>query len=231
MKKIKIDRYFVIEKGRRYEILKFPFIKHMWTMEEKHLGVEEGALRIDGCEEAFCQMRYAFAVLANFPDKIVYFPCKQEGIGEAYRENYHLVLCRAGLPFKRSIWPRLHKRLDQMHWSGEFVLQYDRRKLGNYFLKGLWNHYVMNSSGSIPKEMRNQMYEEHFEEIRGDTVFMVLGRAECYACHYMTADALDRYRAGEEYFCSWIGWILSDRDIRKLHQEAEKQRIQKEFVH
>lgn len=57
---------------------------------------------------------------------------------------------------------------------------------------------------------------------------MVLGRAECYACHYLTADALDRHHAGEEYFCSWIGWILSDRDIRKLHQEAEKQRVQKE---
>lgn len=32
MKKMKIDRYLVYEKGREYEILKFPFIKYMWAV-------------------------------------------------------------------------------------------------------------------------------------------------------------------------------------------------------
>lgn len=37
MKRVKIDRYFVREKGRTYEILKIPFIKHMWTVEDTDL--------------------------------------------------------------------------------------------------------------------------------------------------------------------------------------------------
>lgn len=225
MKEIKIDRYFVPEKGKKYEILKFPFIRHMWTVEEMHPGVEEGFLRIDGCKEAFCQMCYAFAVLANFPDKIIYFPCKQEGMGESYRENYHLVLCRAGLSFERSLWPRLYRGLDQKHYSGKFVLQYDRQKLDNYFLKELWNYYVLDSPGTFPKEIHNQMYRGYFGEIRKDTVFMVLRRTECYIYHFMTADALDHYHSGGECLCGWIGWILSDRYIRSMYQKAEKQEV------
>lgn len=101
MKKIKIDRYFIAEKGRRYEILKFPFIKHMWTIDEP--DEREGYFSVHGCKEAFCQIRYAFVILANFPDKIIYFPCKQEEIGENFVENFHLVMCRPELQFKRSL--------------------------------------------------------------------------------------------------------------------------------
>lgn len=33
-KKIKVDKYQVYEKGRLYEVLKFPFIKHMWAYDD-----------------------------------------------------------------------------------------------------------------------------------------------------------------------------------------------------
>ena len=49
-KKIKIEKYNVYEKGRTYEVLKFPFIKHMWAYDD-HLA--EKMLLVDGCKEAF----------------------------------------------------------------------------------------------------------------------------------------------------------------------------------
>ena len=101
LEKIKIDRYSVYEKGRTYEILKFPFIKHMWAYDDHPA---EEMMLVDGCREAFEWMTYACAILANDKDKIIYFPCKQEGIGIYYNESHHLVMCRAEFQFKRSLW-------------------------------------------------------------------------------------------------------------------------------
>ena len=72
MKKIKIDRYFVNEKGRTYEVLKFPFIRHMWVTDDRDsIGVH---FIIDGCKEVYSQMKYAFAILAIFLIKSYIFP-------------------------------------------------------------------------------------------------------------------------------------------------------------
>lgn len=217
MERVKIDRYFVKEKGRAYEVLKFPFLKYMWVMDDRDMtGIH---FTIDGCKEAYRQMKYAFAILANFPDKIIYFPCRQERIGNYHLESYHLVLCRPELQFKRSLWVRIKRKLDKKHLSGKFVLQYDRQKLDDYVRKGLWKHYTcLVSSKSryldIPTEMYREMWSEHLEEVRGDTVFMVLGRTECYACHYETADSLDRYCSGtDKYMSTGIGWLVSDGNI------------------
>lgn len=79
LEKIKIDRYSVYEKGRTYEILKFPFIKHMWAYDDHPA---EEMMLVDGCKEAFEWMTYACAILANNKDKIIYFSCKQDGIGK-----------------------------------------------------------------------------------------------------------------------------------------------------
>ncbi len=228
MKKIKIDRYFVREKGRTYEVLKFPFIKYMWVMDD--WDSEGTHFSIDGSKEVYIQMKYAFAILANFPDKIIYFPCRQWRIGNCYSENYHLVLCRPELQFKRSLWVRIRRKLDRKHLSGKFVLQYDRRKLDDYIRKGLWRHYtrlISPDSGylNIPTEMYHEMWSEHFEEMRGDTVFKVLGRTECYVCHYETAYSLERYCSGtDKYMSTWIGWLVSDGNIYDTYRRAEMEK-------
>ena len=138
-----------------------------------------------------------------------------------------MVLCRPELQFKRSLWTRIKRKLDKKHLSGKFVLRYDRRKLDDYVRKGLWKHYTgLASSESsfleIPTEMYDEMRKEHFEEVYGDTVFMVLGRTECYLCHYATAGSLDRYCAGiYKYIDSWIGWIVTDGNIYDMYRRTE----------
>ena len=76
---------------------------------------------VDGCKEAFESIAYACATLANDKDKIIYFPCKQDGIGRYYK-SHHLVMCRAELHSKRSLWFRIKDKLDKKHYVGKYVL-------------------------------------------------------------------------------------------------------------
>lgn len=224
MKKIKVDRYLVHEKGRTYEVLRFPFVKHMWAIE---IHKDEGGTEVTGCEEAFSWLRYAFAILAEYPDKIIYFPCKQEGIGDYYIPNYNLVLCRPELQFKRHLWPRIKRKLDRYHWAGKFALKYDRKKLDSYYEKGLWTWCEMEKSYrygvSIPDYILEKAYKRQTIEIRGNTMFMVLERILYYDWHYTTAKDLDDYHSGDNcpYIWSAIGWIIPDGTIRAMYREAE----------
>lgn len=226
MKKIKVDRYSVHEKDRTYEVLSFPFIKYMWAFDNYE---EEDCLMVDGCKEAFMWMKYAFAILANYPDKVIYFPCKQDGIQGYYNKNYHLVLCRPEEQLRRSLWPRIIRKLDSKHAAGKFVLLYDRKKLDDYYEKGLWKRYPVETEHHGRKSIQNyelkKGYQTHVEEIVGDTVFMVLNRVECFEYHYRTAKDLDEYCPGKNnYIWGPIGWILSDGNIRGMIEEQEKSR-------
>ncbi len=121
--------------------------------------------------------------------------------------------------------------------SGKFVLQYDRQKLEDYVRKGLLKHYIgLVSSESrflkIPTEMYDEMRNQHLEEARGDTVFMLLGRTECYVCHYETADSLDRYCSGiYKYIDSWIGWIVADENIYDMYRRTEMEEDSSYYSH
>lgn len=227
MKKIKIEQYRIYEKGRVYEVLKFPFIRHMWAFDD---FPEEDMLMVDGCKEVFLWMKYAFAILANYPEKILYFPCKQEGIGRYYKDNHHVVLCRPELQLRRSLWFRLKKKLDKRHSVEKFSFVYDRKKLDDFYEKGLWKRYPVeywggNDRGHIPDYVYGQQKEKHVEEIIGDTVFMVLGRVECFAWHYNTAKDLDEYQGGEQNpLWSAIGYIMSDEDIEEMYRETEEEK-------
>lgn len=223
MNKIKIDQYAVRVKGRTYEILKFPFVKYMWAFDDYP---EEDMLMVDGCKEAFMWMKYAFAILANYPDKIIYFPCKQDGIHWYYNNNYHLVLCRPEVQLRRSLWPRIRKKMDLKHAVEKFVLSYDRKKLDDYYEKGLWKRYPVETWRDrkfIQNPGPKKGYQTHVEEIVGDTVFMVLNRVECFEYHYGTARDLDEYRSGKDcHIWGPIGWIMSDGNIRSMIKEQEK---------
>lgn len=229
-KKIKIDQYMINEKGRTYEILKFPFIKYMWAFDD---DPEEYMLMVDGCKDAFMWMKYAFAILANYPNKIIYFPCKQSAINGYYNDNYHLVLCRPEVQLRRSLWTRIKKKINQKHIIEKFVLQYDRKKLDDYYEKGLREKQPVE----IPlckdrKQLLNYKpqkgYHTHTEEIIGDTIFIVLNRVECFDYHYNTAKDLDDYSSNSDYpIWSSIGYIISDKQIKDMVKKEEDSNKQK----
>lgn len=221
LEKIKIDRYSVYEKGRTYEILKFPFIKHMWAYDDHPA---EEMMLVDGCREAFEWLTYACAILANDKDKIIYFPCKQEGIGSYYSESYHLVMCRAELQFKRSLWFRIKDKLDKNHYAGKYVFVYHQKKLMDYYESGCGNKYPAEERWGIKRIPNYLMYsKKNVEQILGDTVFLVRPRLEWMDYHYFMAKELEQFGKKVErvYFLA-MGWIASEEKIKKMYENAEK---------
>ena len=128
-KKVKIDKYSVDGKKRLYEILVFPARKYMWAY-DPHPG--EDFYMIDGNGEALRNLAIAFAILAEDPSKIIYFPIKKIENEEHFWDSFHLVLIRPELQFRHSEWFRLKGRLDKKHWTGKYVFPYDPQKLADY---------------------------------------------------------------------------------------------------
>lgn len=223
MEKIKIDKYTIREKGRTYEVLKFPFIQYMWAFD---CHPQENMLMVDGCQKAFKWMKYAFAILANDDRKIIYFPCKQEGIGHFYSmQTYHLVLYRPEIQLRSSKWFRSKSKLDKKHYSGKYVLAYDRKKLDDYYESGLGNKYPVEQTREERVEYPFYILqsEKKAEKILGDTIFMEMSRFYWLMYHYDTARDLDEYRSGKEnHIWSAIGWIISDGEIKDLYRIAEE---------
>lgn len=217
MKRIKIDYYCVYEKGREYKVLKFHFVKHMWAFE-----CHEDGIMIDGCMGAFKLLSYAFAILANEPDKLIYFPCRQEGIGQYYADNKDAVLCRPELQLRRSLWTKIRKKLDRQHYRGKYCFQYDKKKLNDYFEKVL-----MKTENSYWVALKKQ--EKYFvKEILGDTAFFVYPRVECYAAHYHTVSAMVHPDLGKDKEkWSWIGYIYTETAIGWHYERAKKEEEKK----
>lgn len=138
MVRFKVDEYLVKEKGREYSVLVFPFVKYMWAFDDEP---EENCYMVDGCVEAFSMLKYAMAILAEASDKIIYFPCKQEGIGRYYSENYNLIICTPKSQLRCSYWIPIRRKLNNSTYVGSYVLQYDRQKLDDYCLKKLLERY------------------------------------------------------------------------------------------
>lgn len=227
MERIKIDRYRVCEKGREYTVLVFPFVKHMWAFDDYP---EEDCLMIDGCAAAFKLLSYAFAILANEPDKLIYFPSKQEGIGRYYKENYDAVLGRPELQFRRSLWPRIRRKLNKQHWQGHYRHSYDKKKLNDCFENLIMKKYDP-SWMHVPRYDRQEKF--HVEEILGDTAFWVLTRPECYEYHYHTTKDLEEIGNSSDYMeWSSIGYIFSEQTIGRMYsdmREEEERQKQKEM--
>ena len=63
----------------------------------------------------------------------------------------------------------------------------------------------------------------HVEELVGDTLFMVLGKAECYFNHYLIGKDLDEY--GDLDYVgarTAFGWIITKKGIEDMKCRAEK---------
>lgn len=221
MDKYKIEEYRVVEKGREFSVLVFPKIDYMWAFDD---SPEEYCYMVDGTAEVYAALKHAMAILSEASDKIIYFPCKQEGIGRCYRENYNMVLCTPRAQLRRSYWIAIRRKLIPANRIGNYVLIYNRKKLDDFCKKKLM---VMESRGTESKlmlrtEIGKKFDKEHLEEVVGETLFMVLGKDECLYNHYLIAKDLDEYCAGDDYG-AWtaMGWIITQKGLQNMKRRAK----------
>lgn len=233
MDKYKLDEYKITEKGREYSVIVFPKVEYMWAFDDYP---EENCYMVDGTAYAYKLLKLACAILISSPEKIVYFPCKQEGIGHFYRDNYHFVLCTPQVQLRRSSWVRIRRKISQNTWNGKYKLCYDRKKLDDFCIRNYMEWYQTRACEwkyGLRTVSRKEIDKSHVEEVAGDTLFMVVGKEECYFNHYLIAKDLDEYGDLEE-FGAWsaLGWIITKRGIgdmkRRAEEEAEEQARQKE---
>ena len=223
MIRFKVDEYRVKEKGREYSVLVFPFVKYMWAFDD---SPEEYCYMVDGTAEAYMLLKYAMAILVEASDKIIYFPCKQEGIGNYYKDNYNLILCTPKVQLRRSSWIAIRRKLRPATKIGSYVLQYDRKKLDDFCEKKL---LVKESRGLkedyfLRPEIRKKIRRECLEEVVGENLFLVLGKEECYYNHWRIAKDLEKHCESDRYG-AWtaLGWFITAKGIENMKAEVMKE--------
>ena len=221
MDKIKIEEYQVVNKGRIYSVLVFPKIKYMWAYDD---SPEEYCYMVDGPVDAFSALKKAMAILVDASDKIIYFPCKQEGIGRYYQDNYNLILCTPKAQLRRSAWIDVRRKLIPANKCGNYVLRYNRKKLDDFCEKKLmaWESRGTSSKLLLRTEIGKKIEKEHLEEVLGENLFMVLGKEECLHNHYLIAKDLDEYCDGSDY-ATWtaMGWILTPKGFQRMKDKVK----------
>lgn len=223
MDKYKFDEYKITEKSREYSVIVFPKVEYMWAFDDYP---EENCYMVDGTAYAYKLLKLACAILVSSPDKIIYFPCKQEGIGHFYRDNYNFVLCTPQVQLRRSSWIRIRRKISRSTWQGKYKLCYDRKKLDDYCIKNYMEWYqkrVCEWEYALKAVSGKEIDRFHVEELVGDTLFMVLGKAECYFNHYLIGKDLDEY--GDLDYVgarTAFGWIITKKGIEDMKCRAEK---------
>ena len=189
----------------------------MWAFDD---SPEEYCYMVDGTAEAYMLLKYAMAILVEASDKIIYFPCKQEGIGNYYKDNYNLILCTPKAKLRRSLWIAIRRKLTPATKIRSYVLQYDRKKLDDFCKKKLLRKEWQCLKGEdyfLRPEIRKNIEREHIEELVGENLFFVLGKEECYHNHYLIAKDLDEYCADERYgVWTALGWIITARGLKSM---------------
>lgn len=206
MEKIKLDQYIVYNKKREYRIIVFPKEPLMWGYEDS--PYESDLYMVDGDKNAFKALSRAMALLANDFGKIVYFPLDGKGLGGYYTDSYKLVLCRPELQFRQSEWYDIKSQLNPKHYSGKYVLQYDKQKLKDLYERIDCNWKQRKSEQAIVRK------------VLGDTLFLTIPRYSCYQFHYNISKALEAYK--KRYCSEWcgsLGWMIGERDIREMKQK------------
>lgn len=177
----------------------------MWAYYE---GFDD-CYEIDGDPEAYRLMKFAMAILIADPGKIIYLPIRDQAIGV---ESCDAVLCRPELQLRRSEWVRLRRQLDQAHRIEKYILRYEPDKLC-----GIWEH----TEGSPAYYTSRKREKQEVNELRNDTVFMVLLKESCLRYHWWIADQM---RKGVPKYPSvpvgGLGWLLSPRAIQEMKAEA-----------
>lgn len=200
--KFKVDLYEVYNRGKTYKILKFPRVENAWAFDD---FPEEDQLMLDGCPAFFELVQHALAALIENPNLIIYFPIKHPE-EKYYTKNYmtyDAVILRPELQFRRSDWLDVRRKLDRKHWKGKYIIHHNVKKLDDWHAK---NH---------PEEywFYQQLDKQKTEEIRAETVFLVLPKALLYLYHSSITEGLNYFDpVKDEYgYPVSIGYIMPDR--------------------
>lgn len=102
----------------------------MWAFDDRP---EEDCYMVDGCAKAYSMLKYAMAILIQASHKIIYFLCRQDGIGRYYKENYNLILCTPKAQLRRSSWIAIRRKLNHATLKGLYVMRYDRKKFDDFY--------------------------------------------------------------------------------------------------
>lgn len=223
MDKFKVEEFRVVEKGKEYSVLVFPKIEYMWAFDD---NPEEDCYMVDGTAEVYSALKYAMAILSEASDKIIYFPCKQNGIGRYYDTNYNLILCTPKVQLRRSSWISIRRKLNSGNKTGNYVLRYNRKKLDDFCEKTLMIESRRPESKLVLRtEVGKKIEKAHLEEVLGDNLFIVLGKEECIHNHYLIAKDLDEYCAGDDYGAwSAMGWIITQKGLKNMKERADQDR-------
>ena len=130
--KNKFQQYQVRGKHKNFQVIMFPRQKYMWAYYEGF----DGRYEIDGDAQTYRLLKYALAILAADPRKIIYFPLVSRELGNsAWGNCYDAVLCRPELQLRRSEWVDLPRQLDRNHRMENYVLRYEPQKLCDEWAK------------------------------------------------------------------------------------------------
>lgn len=214
--KIKFEQYKVRGKHREYQVIVYPRKKYMWAYYEDF----DGAYEIDGDVEAYRLLKFAMAILAADPNKIVYLPIGNQELGNhSWGECYDAVLCRPELQLRRSEWIRLRRQLDGPHRVENYVLCYESKKLCDEWEK-------IDSSQAKYRAQKREKLE--VKTMQDDTVFFSLLKETYLRYHSRIVEVMQmgvpKYPsipAGE------LGWILSPRIIKETEDAVAARRKEK----
>ena len=206
--KFKVDQYRVQGKKRTYDVLVFPAVENAWAYDD---FPEESGPRLDGDYEFYRLLEFALAALITDPSKIIYFPIRRKKLHPSYERCCDLVMVRPELQFKRSEWFDLRRQLNRQHWVGKYTIRYEQQKLLDWFEKKLAGRRWLEREAT------------YVEEMRGDTVFLVLPQERCYWYHScITESSLMKGKGNNEHGSISdyvrIGWILSDKAISNMEK-------------
>ena len=128
VKKIRFEQYRVRGKHRDFEVLVFTRRRYMWAYHDN----DDDVYAIDGNHAGYELVKYALATLIADPNKIIYFPIRDNKLDGIFSERYDAVLTRTELQFRRSEWIKLRRQLNKAHRIENFVLRYDPDRLLAY---------------------------------------------------------------------------------------------------
>lgn len=209
VKKIKFKQYRVRGKHRDFDVVVFPQRRYIWAYYDN----DDDVYAVDGNPAGYELIKYALAALIADPNKIIYFPIRDNTLDDYFPDRYDAVFTRTELQFRRSEWIKLRRQLNKAHQIENFVLRYDPDRLLAYAKR-----YERESEGW--KAWRK--HKQEFSALCGNTVFVTLLRETCFttlphifqAYHQSKGDLTHVWHFGWYFTNGWIKY-LQERNTEK----------------
>lgn len=209
VKKIKFEQYRVRGKHRDFEVLVFPRRRYLWAYHDN----DDDVYAIDGDPAGYELVKYALATLIADPNKIIYFPIRDNKLDSIFSKRYDAVLTRTELQFRRSEWIKLRRQLNKAHRIENFVLRYDPDRLLAYAKR-----YEKDSESW-------KVWQKEKQEVSalwGDTLFITLLKGTCFMSLPKIFEVVQNHDV--DCYPAWqYGWYLTNGWIKYLQEWNKKQ--------